>query len=127
MNYVDWYTDTVDVWRNIDVTTGNLTHQERRQVLSAIPCRVYQSSPRAISMSHTAASVKQESKLACGNSVDIHAGDELIIHRGGGLGKAAFDTRAFAGPPHHFFEPFGAICPGLAHQEILLLKEERVK
>ena len=64
--------------------------------------------------------------LACDNSVDIHAGDELIIHRGGRLGKSLFDTRAFAGDPHYYFEPFGAVIPGLAHQEIIILQEERV-
>lgn len=37
-----------------------------------------------------------------------------------------YDT-AYAANPNHFFEPFGAVIPGLAHQEIPLLQEERVK
>lgn len=126
MDFRAWYTDTADVYRVVDVKDGNLTRHERRQVLSGVPCRVYEDHDRAIQMSRTAASVKQESMLACENSADIRAGDELIIHRGGGLGKPGFGIRAFAGDPHYYFEPFGAVIPGLAHQEIRLLQEERV-
>ena len=126
MDFRAWYTDTADVYRVVDVKDGNLTRHERRQVLSGVPCRVYEDHDRAIQMSRTAASVKQESMLACENSADIRAGDELIIHRGGGLGKPGFGIRAFAGDPHYYFEPFGAVIPGLAHQEIRLLQEARV-
>ena len=126
MNWSDWYTDTVDVYRDVEVKDGNLTRHERKEVLTAQPCRVYHANDRPIGMSQTAASIKQDSMLACDNSVDIHAGDELIIHRGGRLGKSLFDTRAFAGDPHYYFEPFGAVIPGLAHQEIIILQEERV-
>lgn len=127
MNFQDWYTDTVDVYRVQDVSDGALTRKKRVQVLSGIPCRVYEDNERAVRMAQTAAGIEQESKLACGNDADIRAGDELIVHRGGGLKKAAFDTRAFAGDPHYYFEPFGAVLPGLAHQEIRLLQQERVK
>ena len=126
MDFRAWYTDTVDVYRVVDVKDGNLTRHERRQVLTGVPCRVYEDHDRAVQMSQTAASIRQESMLACENGVDIRAGDELLIHRGGGLGKAGFDIRAFAGDPHYYFEPFGAVIPGLAHQEIRLLEEERV-
>lgn len=92
MNWSDWYTDTVDVYRDVEVKDGNLTRHERKEVLTAQPCRVYQANDRPIGMSQTAASIKQDSMLACDNSVDIHAGDELIIHRGGRLGKSLFDN-----------------------------------
>lgn len=69
----------------------------------------------------------QKDWLQCDNEVDIQAGDELIIHRGAVLGKSIPDIRAFASGPNHFFDPFGAIMPGLAHQEIRLLQQERVK
>ena len=36
------------------------------------------------------------------------------------------DIRAFAADPNLYYEPFGAVIPGLAHQEIRLLQEERV-
>ena len=122
MNWTDWYTDTVDVYRDVAKTENNLTTHERQMVYEAVPCRVYRNTPGAISMSQTAASIKDESMLACDNSVDIRAGDELIIHRGG----LPHTTRAFAGDPHYYTEPFGAVIPGLAHQQIKLLQEERV-
>ena len=58
--------------------------------------------------------------------MDVRAGDELVITRGGRLGKPGPVIRAFAGEPNLYYEPFGAIIPGLAHQEIRLLQQERV-
>ena len=127
MNWQDWYTDTVDVWRVSAVMDGSLSRYERKQISAGNPCRIYQSGDRAISMTQTASDIKQEDKLACGLAVEIQAGDELLIHRGGGLGKAVATIRAFAAYPNYYFEPFGAIVPGLAHQEIRLLQQERVK
>ena len=59
--------------------------------------------------------------------MDVRAGDELLIHRGKRLGKAGPTVRAFAADPNVYYEPFGAIIPGLAHQEVRLLQEEVVK
>ena len=127
MNWSDWYTDTLDVYRNVPVKDGNLTRQERQQVLTGIPCRIYQSDNKPINMSQTASSVGQNDHLACDISVDIRSGDELIITRGGKLGKPGPTIRAFASDPNLYYEPFGAIMPGLAHQEIRLTEQERVK
>ena len=127
MNWIDWYTDTMDVWRNVPVKDGNLTRQERQQVLTGIPCRIYQSDNKPINMSQTAANIQQNDHLACDVSVDIHVGDELIITRGGKLGSQGPTIRAFASDPNLYYEPFGAIMPGLAHQEIRLMEQERVK
>ena len=77
-------------------------------------------------MSQQGASINQNDRLMCDNSVDIRAGDQLIIHKGGGLGKTVANIRAFAADPNYYFEPFGAVIPGLAHQEIRLLQQERV-
>ena len=126
MNWADWYTDTVDVYRDVAYLDGNLTRHRREQVLEAVPCRVYRDNDKTINMTQQAANINQDSKLACDTSVDIRAGDELIVHRGAKLGKTVLATRAFAGEPHYQFEPFGAVIPGLAHQEIRLLEEERV-
>lgn len=126
MNWTDWYTDTMDVWRNVTVQDGNLTRQERQKVLTGVPCRVYQSDNKPISMSQTASSVSQNDHLTCDISVDIRAGDELIITRGGKLGRPGPTIRAFASDPNLYYEPFGAILPGLAHQEIRLMEQERV-
>ena len=127
MNWMDWYTDTADVYRTTEKTEGKLTRKERALVLSGVPCRVYQDDAKAVNMTQASSDISQESMLACGKSADIRPGDELIIHRGGRLGKAVFDARVFAGEPHYYFEPFGAVVPGLAHQEIKLLQQERVK
>lgn len=127
MNFSDWYTDTVDVWRVQRVMDGSLTRSKRVQVLEGIPCRIYQSNNKAINMTQTAADIRQEEKLACDVSVDIQAGDMLMIHRGALLGKTGPAIRAFAGEPNQYYEPFGAAIPGLAHQEIQLLRQERVK
>ena len=59
--------------------------------------------------------------------MDIRAGDELLIHRGAVLGKSRQTMRAFAGDPVYFYEPFGAVLPGLAHQEVGLLQKEYLK
>lgn len=126
MQWADWYTDLADVYRVQDVKSGNLIRHERAQVSAGIPCRIYQTSRTGISMSQMAASERETSALACDVSADIRSGDELIITRGGRLGKPLPMIRAFAGEPRVYYEPFGAIMPGLAHQEIQLLQQERV-
>lgn len=127
MTWADWYTDLMDVYRVAEVKDGNLTRQERQQVLKAIPCRIYQNDNKPINMTQTAANVQESDHLACDIAVDIQAGDELIITRGGKLGNLGPTIRAFAADPNLYYEPFGAIIPGLAHQEIRLLQQERVK
>lgn len=126
MNWQDWYTDVMSVYRVREVLDGNLTRHERAMVSENIPCRIYQSDNKPINMTETAANLSQNDHLACGISVDVRAGDELVITRGGRLGKPGPVIRAFAGEPNLYYEPFGAIIPGLAHQEIRLLQQERV-
>ena len=127
MQWKDWYTDLMDIYRVTEVQDGALTRHERQQVAADIPCRIYQSDSKALNVTQTAASIQQQDKLACDVSVDVRAGDELLIHRGKRIGKPGPEIRAFAGDPTLYYEPFGAIIPGLAHQEIRLLQEERVK
>lgn len=128
MNYGDWYTDLVDVHRVRSVKEGNLTKQERAVVLAGVPCRVYRSSAHPPRMGHPAATAEDGGdKLACANEVDIRAGDELLIRRGARLGRTRQTMRGFAGEPAYFYEPFGAVMPGLAHQEIGLLQREYLK
>ena len=127
MNFADWYTDTVDIWRAVPTTTNGLTTNTLTQFYTAVPCRIYQSDNQPINMEQTAAHVKQTDRLMCDTPVDIQAGDQLIIHRGAGLGRTAPDIRAFAADPNLYFEPFGAVLPGLAHMEVRLLQQERVK
>lgn len=127
MNWDDWYTDLADVYRVQQVMDGSLTRNERKQVLAAVPCRIYRSGDSPIRMSRQAASIQQTDKLACGLDADIRDGDELIITRGARLGKPGPVTRAFAADPVYYYEPFGAVIPGLDHQEIPLRQEERTK
>ena len=124
MNFADWYTDTMDIWRAIPSTTNGLTTHTLTEMYTGIPCRIYQSDSQPINMEQTAAHVKQADRLMCGTTVDIRAGDQLIIHRGAGLGQTVPDIRAFAADPNLYFEPFGAVLPGLAHMEIRLLQQE---
>lgn len=127
MNYADWYTDSLTIFRVTSVKKGNLTTHDRTQIASGIPCRIYRENDHTINMQRTAAKISQSEKLALANDVDVKAGDELLITRGGMLGKSQEVVRAFAGEPSYYYEPFGAVIPGLAHQEITLLQEERVK
>lgn len=127
MNFRDWYTDRMDIYRVQPVRDGALTRHERQKIAEDIPCRVYQTDAARLELNQTAAASTQKDWVQCDNSVDVQAGDELRIFRGKGLGKTLPEMRAFAADPNHFFEPFGAVIPGLAHQEIPLLQEERVK
>ena len=127
MNYADWYTDTMDIYRVVKSMQGNLTKQSREQVGEAIPCRVYLSSDRPMQARREAASTEQTLMLACDNAVDIQPGDELIIHRGAVLGRNDPDLRVFASDPTNYYEPFGAVIPGLAHKQVMLHEEERNK
>lgn len=127
MNFRDWYTDRMDIYRVQPVKDGALTRHKRRKIAEDIPCRVYQTDAARLELNQTAAASTQKDWVQCDNSVDVQAGDELRIFRGKGLGKTLPEMRAFAADPNHFFEPFGAVIPGLAHQEIPLLQEERVK
>lgn len=125
MNYADWYTDRMTIRRVTSYQDGALTRQERGTVAEDVPCRVYRSGPRGPRMTATAAYAEgAEDRLACGNDVDVRAGDELLIHRGKGLGQIHRPIRAFAGEPVHYHEPFGAVMPGLAHQQLALLQKE---
>lgn len=126
MNFSTWYTDTADVWRVVKVKDGALTRQERQQVLTAIPCRIFRSSSKIPVIKQTAAEVNQDLKLACDNSYLIKPGDELLVHRGAGLGQIVSEMRAIAGEADNYFEPFGGVKPMLAHQEITLLQNERI-
>ena len=125
MNFLDWYTDTVDIYRVSDTKEGSLSRKERSLVQKGVKCRVYRERSHNLTLPQTAAETRTVSLLACANEVDVRAGDELIIHRGGAIGHNE-TYRAFASDPNHYYEPFGAVIPGLAHQEIQLLSEERI-
>ena len=66
MNFADWYTDTVDIWRAIPSTTNGLTTHTLTEMYTGILCRIYQSDSQPINMEQTAAHVKQADRLMCG-------------------------------------------------------------
>lgn len=124
MNYADWYTDRLTIRRVMPVREGYLTRHRREEIANEIPCRIYRSGAHAPRTPPTAAYTESVDKLSCANSVDVRPGDELLVRRGGGLGQAQQTVRAIAGDPVHYYEPFGAVLPGLAHQELALLQME---
>lgn len=125
--FSDWYTDTVDVYRVVNVENGNITVQERKQVGNGISCRVYSSQKDGPSMKSPASQVQVAEKLACSLEEDIRAGDELLIVRGGALGMAGEPERYFAGKPQKYYDPVGGAMTGLEHQEIGLFMQEIVR
>ena len=123
-----WYTDTVDIYRVVPDKEGNLTKQKRqKQHTAPIPCRVYSSKRDGPIMGVTAAKERSMEKMACDLSVDIMAGDELRIVRGGNLGHANQAERYFAGEPQRYYDPVGGALTGLEHQKVGLLKDEIVR
>lgn len=126
MNFSDWYTDLMDIYRVEDSVDAGLTKSVRTQIASGIKCRVYQSSDPGPSMKRQAAEITQNNKVACDLTVDILAGDELVITRGGVLGHSHDKVKGFAGEPHPFYEPFGAVAPQLAHMEVPVLQMKRI-
>lgn len=127
MVFGGWYTDTVDVYRVVNTTEGNIDVQARKKVYEAIPCRVYSSQKNGPSMQDTAARVNSTDKLSCAVDTDIQAGDELFVIRGGALGKQNQPERYFAGNPQHYYDPVGGMLTGLEHLEVGLLMEEIVR
>ena len=77
-------------------------------------------------MTDRAARVHSEERLACDLGVDIRAGDELLVVRGGALGQTGRPRRYFAGEPQDYYDPVGGTMSGLQHKEVGLLMDEIV-
>lgn len=127
MDFSNWYTDTVDILRVDSLQLGNITKQERKTIAEKVPCRVYSTQISGPSMGANAARVRSTEKLACAVSVDIKAGDELHVVRGGNVGKTSPYERYFAGNPQEFYDPVGGALTGLQHKEVGLLMDEIVR
>lgn len=119
-----WYTDTVDIYRTVEVMEGNISRQERRKANGApVPCRIYKPEKGGPGMTQNAARERSLEKMACGLSVDIQAGDELMVVRGGNLGHGNEPERYFAGNPVSYYDPVGGALTGLQHKEVGLLMD----
>ena len=117
-----WFTDTVSVYRVSDVTEGFISKQERT-LQGIYDCRVYNSQKGAPTMSQREAKLRSDDKLATQLDADIQPGDELIVVRGGKLGRTA-EQRYFAGDVMPYYEPVGGAFNGLSHIEVGLLQDE---
>jgi hypothetical protein len=120
-----WYTDLMTVNRLTSYSDGNITKSNRVTVAENVPCRVYRNSNPQTKMTDTAAEVSPVDMLACDNSVDVQAGDEIFVVRGGGIGVSQPPARYFAGSPTPYYEPFGGVMPNMAHQQVPLSAETR--
>ena len=120
-----WYTDSVDVYRVSDVTTGYIKKQERTK-RGSYPCRIYRSQKSGPALVSEAGKVRSSDILAVALGTDIVSGDELIVTRGGMLGANAKKTtsRYFAGDVMPYYEPVGGAFSGLGHIAVGLLQDE---
>ena len=50
MNWNDWYTDLMEIRRTETVKDGQLSRKERKVVRSGVPCRVYRSQDKPLTM-----------------------------------------------------------------------------
>ncbi len=122
-----WYTDLVDVYRIQTTKVGAVSSTARVPVETAVPCRVYSTPASSPSMQDTAARSYRANKLALPIGVDIKAGDELLVTRGGALGHTGTPVRYIAGAPQLFLDPVGGILTGLDHQEVGLLEDNIIQ
>lgn len=120
-----WYTDSVTIKRAESYKEGNLTKHKRVIIAENVPCRIYTSKKAISKMKETDAEVSKNDMLAVDIGVDIKAGDELFVTRGGVLGYDTPAERYFAGKPNIYFEPFAGVMPNISHQEIPLSGESR--
>ena len=122
-----WFTDLMDVYRVENVATNGLSRQQRQLVLQAVPCRVYSNQKNNINLRGTAATVRDDEKLACAIDPDIQAGDELIVTRGGAMGRSIRTERYIASQPTLYFDPVGCAATGLEHMEVGLHADNIVR
>ena len=122
-----WFTDLMDVYRVENVATTGLSRQQRQLVLQAVPCRVYSNQKNNINLRNTAATVREDEKLACAIDTDIKAGDELIVTRGGAMGRSIRTERYIASQPTLYFDPVGCAATGLEHMEVGLHADNIVR
>ncbi len=122
-----WYTDAMDIYRTESVKKGNVTAQGRKKINSIpIPCRIYSPKKDGPVMTGNASKERASEKLSCDLNVDIRAGDELLIIRGGMLGYGNQPERYFAGNPVNYYDPVGGALTGLQHKEVGLLKDNLI-
>lgn len=122
--FMQFYTDLFDTYRTVKSVEAGVTKQDRVQILSGIPCRVYQNPTNSPSLTETTANISSSNTLCCELGYDVKGGDEIIVHRGANVGRFVNpDERYIAGPPNIYVEPFGGCSPDLEHMQIALFDE----
>jgi len=87
---------------------------------------VYHTGTGSPSITDNAARTRGEDKLSCDLSVNIQAGDEVYVIRGGNTGHTNEPERYLAGSPQDFYDPIGGALTGLEHKEVPLLRENLI-
>ena len=124
----NWYTDSFDSYRIEAVVVDGITKHCRKQVLSAVPCRVYNNPNADIQMNEQAATTSAGNTLCCDVGVDIKTGDEIIVSRSALISAQPVSVdRYFAGKPNTYIEPFGGVVADLSHMQVALYNEKRVE
>ena len=119
------YTDTFDSYRVVKTIENGITKQSRSQVLSGIPCRVYQNQTNQPNLTETSSTINESNMLCCELGYDIKGGDEIIVHRGANVGRHVNpDERYIAGRPNIYVEPFAGAFPDLEHMQVALVDED---
>lgn len=123
-SFMQVYTDTFDSYRVVKTNENGITKQDRVNVLTGIPCRVYQNQTNQPSLTETSANISNSNMLCCELGFDVKGGDEIIVHRGASVGRHVNpDERYIAGPPNIYVEPFAGCSPDLEHMQIALVDE----
>lgn len=120
----NWYTDTVDIYRVINTADSGLTSQTRQLIAEGVPCRIYNTQTNSLNITRGAAQTRADEKLACAIGTDVKAGDELLVTRGGALGRGLSPERYIASAPVAYFDPVGGALTGLEHLQVGLHREE---
>lgn len=124
---IAWYTDTFDSYRVVSIVEDGITKHARIQVLSGVPCRVYNNPNAELGISEQDARINANNTLCCDVGTDIQAGDEIFVSRSSRIAaQPVCVDRYFAGKPNIYIEPFGGIVADLSHIQVALLNEYRV-
>lgn len=126
MLFSDWYTDTMTIYRTVSTKVGNISRENRQEIASNVPCRVYNTALQGGNPQQTASVDRRTDRLACGIDTDIKADDEIIIVRGALVGGTT-EERYIAGKPQYFYDPVGMSMTGIEHIEVALLADNIVK
>lgn len=126
-----WYTDTVDIYRRVEIKEGPFTETRNTLIKPGVRCRVFRASSKNIQPSNTNATTNPSDKLAVTVDTDIRTGDILFVHRGAALRRMGTKLQGnivkyIAGEPYKLYEPVGGARGRIAHIEIAISGKKEV-